>query len=422
MEYFETNFINYHNEKLYCESISVEELAEKFSTPLFIYSANEIKKRYKEFFDAFDYANRKIFFACKSNNNLSIIKLFLNLGAGIDVNSAGEILKALKAGASPEDLIMSGVGKTDEEIELAIKTGIKLLKVESFEEAIVINEIAKKLNKKAEIAYRINPNVDPKTHPYITTGLSENKFGFSIDEAFDVCKETLKFENVSLVGVDMHIGSQITKVDPFVEATEKLAEFYIEAKRAGAPLKHFDIGGGMGVRYFNEKPFNIKELADMLKPIIAKIDAHIFFEPGRYFMANAGILVSRVLYTKKNKSKNFIIVDAAMTELMRPTLYGSYHHIQPVVIDKTREDIVADIVGPVCESGDFLAKNRTISKSLRGDLLAIMSSGAYGMAMSSNYNMRKRAAEILVDGDKYYEIRKRENYDYIFANEPDIVI
>lgn len=422
MHLFETEFFYYKNDELYCEQVNLKTLVEKFSTPLFVYSKNYLKQRYEEFDKAFSFVNRKIFFACKANNNLSIIKLLVKLGAGVDVNSAGELMKALKAGANPKDLIMSGVGKTDEEIELALQKGIKLLKVESWEEAETINKIAEKIRTTAEIAFRINPDVDPKTHPYISTGLSENKFGISMDEAFDVCKEALNLKNIVLSGLDMHIGSQITIMKPYVEAAEKLAEFYIKLKENGAPLKHFDIGGGMGVKYFNENPFSISSLAENLKPILLKLDADIYFEPGRFFTANSGILLTKVLYSKKNKNKNFIIVDAAMNDLLRPSIYGAYHHIQPLKLDKSAEVITADIVGPVCESGDFLAKNREIYKSGRGDYLAVMSAGAYGMAMSSNYNLRRRAAEVLVDGDKFYEIRKRETYDQMFANELEIDI
>jgi diaminopimelate decarboxylase len=281
----------------------------------------------------------------------------------------------------------------------------------------LINEIAGKLKKKAKVGIRVNPDVNPLTHPYISTGLSQNKFGITSGEAEKIFKEYEKYPNISFTGIDMHIGSQVTTVEPFAEAVDRLSEFCFRIKSYGIKIKHFDIGGGIGVTYNNEKSFGISEFAEAIVPKLKKLDCEVFFEPGRFLTANGGILVTKVLFNKKNNDKNFIIVDAAMNDLLRPSIYSAYHHIQPVEISRTDKDLVADIVGPVCESGDFLAKERTISKIKPGKYLAIMSAGAYSMVMSSNYNARKRPAEVLVNGKQFNIIRDRETFDHLLFNE-----
>jgi len=416
MNYFESSYFIYKNNKLFCENLDLEIIAKEIGTPAFIYSKKFFVDQFNLFQSAFKNTNHKIFYATKANYNLNIIRLFNQLGTGVDVNSAGEFFRASAAGVSPQDMIMSGVGKTDEEIKLGIENDILMLKAESFQEINRINEIAKSLNKNAPLAIRVNPNVDPATHPYISTGLAENKFGIDEKSAIEIFTEASKLSNVTLLGIDMHIGSQITTIQPYVDAVTKIVNLVNSLKDNGIILKHIDIGGGYGIKYNDEKIFSIFDLANAIKPILKQTDCQVFFEPGRTLTANGGILLSKVLYTKTNLDKNFLVVDAAMTDLLRPSIYKAYHHIQPTEI-KTKEDITADIVGPVCESGDFLAKNRNISKCEKNDLIAIMSAGAYGIVMASNYNARRRAAEVLVDDNKFFVIRKRETFEQMWQNE-----
>ncbi|MDA3860212.1 MAG: diaminopimelate decarboxylase [Melioribacteraceae bacterium] len=417
MNYFKSDYFTYINNQLHCENVNLTKLAEDFGTPLFVYSKKFLVDRYKELDEAFSSINHKIYFASKANFNLSVIKTFYELGSGVDVNSAGEFYRAIKAGVNPKDMLLTGVGKTDEEIRLGLEKGVFVIKAESIEEVYVINDIAQELNITAHVAIRVNPDVDAKTHPYVSTGLAENKFGIDSIYAYDMFLECSKLSNIELVGIDMHIGSQITTVQPFVEAVIKMAELYKKIQYAGIPLKHFDIGGGIGVLYNDETPFTPKELADKLIPIFMQLDAEIMFEPGRFLTANGGVLLTDVLYTKTNSlGKNFVVVNSAMTELLRPSLYQSYHHVQPIEkIDNI--DFQADIVGPVCETGDYIAKEREITMVGRGDKLAIMSAGAYGMAMSSNYNGRRRPAEILVDGSEFKVIRSRETFGHLIFDE-----
>ncbi len=417
MKHFKSEYFKYINDELHCENVNLKHLAEEFGTPLYVYSKNYFIDRFKELDEAFKLVNHKIYFASKANFNLSVIKTFYEAGSGVDVNSAGEFYRAVKAGVNPKDILLTGVGKTDDEIALGLQKGVFVIKAESLEEVYVINDIAAELDMIAPIAIRVNPDVDAETHPYISTGLAENKFGIDSIYAYDMFLECAKLSNIELVGIDMHIGSQITKIEPFVEATLKMAELFKKIKAAGIPLKHFDIGGGIGVIYNEENPFSPKELAEKLVPIFMQLDAEIMFEPGRFLTANGGVLLTNVLYTKTNSlGKNFIVVDSAMTDLLRPSLYKSYHHVQPLEkIDNI--DFIADIVGPVCETGDYIAKEREITMVGRGDKLAIMSAGAYGMAMASNYNGRRRAAEIIVDGDEYKLIRSRETFSHLIFDE-----
>ena len=395
----------------------LNKIAEQFGTPTYVYSKKFFTDRYKEFDEAFKDIKHKIFFALKSNFNLSVIKLFSELGAGLDVNSEGEFYRAHNAGISPQKMIFSGVGKTVEEIKLGIEKEVIMLKAESVEEIYVINEIAKSLGKIAPVAIRVNPDVDAETHPYISTGLAENKFGVGTEDALSIFREFKNLSNIKFTGIDMHIGSQITKVTPYVSAVEKLAELFFQLKSEGLQLEHFDMGGGIGVVYKDENPFPIKDLANAVIPILQKLDCEVFFEPGRFLTANGGVLLTKILYTKKNHGKNFIVVDGAMTDLLRPSIYGAYHHIQPVDKNEGAKEITTDIVGPVCESGDFLAKKRDFVECKRNDHLAVMSGGAYGMAMASNYNGRRRPAEILIDGDKISVVRSRETFDYLLFDE-----
>lgn len=418
MDYFNSKYFTYgSNNILRCESVSVDEIINKTGTPVYIYSKKFFEDRYREFTRAFQEIKHRVFYSVKANFNLNVIKTFYGLGSGIDVNSEGEFYRAYKAGVDPKQMLMTGVGKTRDEISLAIEKDMIMIKAESPEEAELINEIAGKMNKKARVAIRVNPDVNPQTHPYISTGLSQNKFGIETSEAEAIFKDYEKFNNISFIGIDMHIGSQITAVEPFVEAVDKLSEFYFRIKSYGIKLQHFDVGGGVGVTYNNEKSFSISEYANVLIHKLKKLDCEIFFEPGRFLTANGGILVTKVLYNKRNSNKKFVIVDAAMNDLLRPSIYSAYHHIQPIEISTGDKDIVADIVGPVCESGDFFAKERTITETKPGKYLGIMSAGAYSMVMSSNYNARRRPAEVLVDGDKFKIIRDRETFDHLLHDE-----
>jgi diaminopimelate decarboxylase len=416
MRHFKSNYFTYKNESLYCEDVPIKKIVQEADSPIYIYSKKFFVDRYNVFYNAFKYLNRKIFFAAKSNFNINVIKIFSDLGAGIDVNSQGELIRALKAGVKSRNIILSGVGKTPEEIKLAIQKNILMIKAESVQEVYLINDIAEKLKKIASVAIRINPDVNPKTHPYISTGLSNNKFGIDTKTALNIYKKFKDFKNIRFTGIDMHIGSQITKVEPFAEAIDKMVNVFKKIKSYGVDLDHIDFGGGYGVIYDNEKVIPLKKLADLIIPKLSGLDCDIFFEPGRFLTANGGILVTKVLFTKKNGKKNFIIVDSAMNDLLRPSIYGAYHHIQPV-LKKSSKDIKADIVGPVCESGDFFAKDRKISNVKAGELLAIMSAGSYSMVMSSNYNGRRRPPEVIVDGNKFFITRNRETYQHLLYDE-----
>ncbi|MGE5797043.1 MAG: diaminopimelate decarboxylase [Ignavibacteria bacterium] len=420
MDYFSSDYFTYKNTILYCQEVPVPEIIKASGTPVYIYSKKFLTDQYKEFSEAFKEIPHTIFYAAKSNFNLSVIKTFLSLGSGVDVNSQGELFRALKAGASPEKIILSGVGKTEEEITLAIEKNLLMIKAESEQEIEAINEIASRMKKTAHVAIRVNPDVDPKTHPYISTGLGENKFGIDSESSLKIFENYKKYSNIKFTGIDMHLGSQITALEPFTDAVDKLSEIFFKVKDYGLTLDHFDVGGGVGVKYNNEDVFTIREYAEALMPKLKKLKCRVFFEPGRYLNANGGILAAKIIYTKTNSSlrdKNFIIVDAAMNDLLRPSFYNAYHHIQPVKLNSERNDITADIVGPVCESGDYFAKNRVVADCKRGEHLAIMSAGAYSVVMSSNYNARRKPPEVLVSGNKFSIVRSRETFDHLIYDE-----
>ncbi len=417
MKYFNSDVFIYKGNNLYCEDLEVSSVVQKSGTPVYIYSKKFFVERYSEFSEAFKNISHKIFFSAKSNFNINVIRIFSQCGCGVDVNSSGELFRAIKAGVNPGDIIQTGVGKTEEEIISGISHGVKLIKAESFDEILIINKIAGSLNKKVETAFRVNPDVDAKTHPYISTGLSENKFGIESNEAVKIYEEAAKLKNISLTGIDMHIGSLVSNTLPYLEAVDKLSEIFFEVRSKGINLKHFDIGGGMGINYSDEKSLDIKEFAELLTPKFKKLNCEIWFEPGRYLTANGGALITKVLFNKKNGGKNFIIVDAGMNDLIRPSIYGSYHHIQPIEKHESGKEITADVVGPVCESGDFLAKGRTITEIKPGQFFAVMSAGAYGMTMSSNYNARRRPPEVIVDKEKFYVTRGRESFEHLLFDE-----
>lgn len=417
MTYFDSEYFVYKNNELYCDQVPLHEITDAVGTPVFVYSKRYFVEQYKKISKAFSGIHHKIFFSAKSNYNINVINIFKTLGASVDVNSEGELFRALKAGVNPANIIFSGVGKTEDEIINAIQTGVFSIKVESEEELIIINHAAEKLRSVVNVTLRVNPDVDAETHPYISTGLSENKFGLENAAATQLTKNRSTYKNISISGLAMHIGSQILSIDPYKEAVEKLADLFLYLKAEGIDLKHFNIGGGMGVRYHDEEPLNMTELAEAIIPILKKLNCEIYFEPGRFLTANSGCLVTKLLYNKTNGEKKFFIVDAGMNDLIRPSLYGSYHHIQPVKKNAGRKNMVVDVVGPVCESGDFFAHDRTLTEMKSGEYIAVMSAGAYSMTMSSNYNARRRPPEVIVDGDKFFIARGRESFEYLLHDE-----
>ena len=407
---------NYKDNELYAEAVAIKDIAAKVGTPLYIYSHATLERHFKAMDDAFSALPHTICYSMKANSNLAVLKLFASLGGGVDIVSGGELYRALQAGIDPQKIVYSGVGKKDDEIEFALKTGILMFNVESEEELDRINDIAGRLGCKAGIALRVNPDVDPETHPYITTGLKKAKFGINIERSLEQYKRAAGMANLEVIGIDCHIGSQLTKISPFVDAIRKLKRLIASLGEAGIKLKYFDLGGGLGITYDDEAPPLPAKYGEAIIAETKDLGLHLLFEPGRNLVGNAGIMVGKCLYTKKGDEKNFVIVDAAMNDLARPSLYGSYHGIQAVKKDQ-EGSIVADIVGPICESGDFLAKDREMPRFRQGDLIAFMSAGAYGFAMSSNYNSRPRVAEVMVKGDTFAIIREREAFEDLVKGE-----
>ncbi len=404
------------NGSLYAEGVSVKELAREYGTPLYVYSTATLTRHFQAFDSAFDALDHLTCFSVKANSNLSVLRLLADLGAGMDIVSGGELYRALMAGVPGERIVYSGVGKKHAEIAMALKAGILMFNVESMQELARINEVALAMGKVARVSFRINPDVDPKTHPYISTGMKKNKFGLSIDTALDAYAKARDLPGIEPIGMDCHIGSQLTSIDPFLEALDKLLVFHDKLKAMQLNIRCLDLGGGLGIPYNEEDPPHPKEFGAALTKAIDGLPLKVVLEPGRVIVGNAGILVTEVLYTKQTSTKTFNIVDAAMNDLIRPSLYGSFHRIEEVE-PKGRAAHDVDVVGPICESGDFLAKDRQLPEVRQGELLAVYSAGAYGFTMSSNYNSRPRAAEILVDGDKAIVARRRETYESLVANE-----
>jgi len=412
------DFFSYRRNKLYAEGVSVEKIAEELGTPLYIYSEKTLKRHFKVFDSAFKKADHLVCYSVKANSNGAVIKTFAEAGGGFDIVSGGELYRALKAGADPARIVFSGVGKTAEEMACAIREGILLFNVESGEELRRLNDVAGTLNKKAPFAIRVNPDVDAKTHPYISTGLKKNKFGIEREEAvreYVFAKDHLP--NLIPIGIDTHIGSQLTKVGPFVDALKKTKRLIRTLRKEGIGIEYLDMGGGLGITYDSEKPPAPDRYAKAVIRETAGLDVSLIFEPGRVLVGNAGILVARVEYTKKTATKNFIIVDAGMNDLARPGLYGAYHAIEPVARRVGAKKITADVVGPICETGDFIARERNMDEAKSGDLLAVKSAGAYGYTMSSNYNSRLRAAEVMVRGREFFVVRERESYEDLVRGE-----
>ncbi len=404
------HYFQYKNSELYAEDVPVSRIVKKAGTPLYIYSHKTFLKHLNAYKNAFNGYNHTICFALKANSNGAILRLLAKNGSGADVVSGGELFLALKAGIPAEKIVYAGVGKTDDEIAFALKSRILMFNVESSDELKAINRVAARLGVSAPIALRVNPDIDPKTHPYISTGLKESKFGIPIEDALEHYRFAKRLSNIEILGIHKHIGSQITKVRPFVDALKKVLILADNLQRSGINIKHLDVGGGLGIDYNNDSPPNPEDLSKAILPLLKKYNFNlIIIEPGRSIAGNAGILVTKALYLKHHPKKEFVIVDAGMNDLIRPSLYNSFHNILPVR-KNSRKKINVDIVGPICESGDFLGKNRKINRVMQGELLAVMSAGAYGFTMSSTYNSRPRPAEVLVKGNKFVIIREREDY------------
>jgi diaminopimelate decarboxylase len=415
------NYFEYRNGEMFAEGVPLKRIAQEVGTPAYVYSLATLKRHFRVFDEAFAAVPHIVCFSVKANSNIALLRAFARQGSGFDIVSGGELFRALKAGADPQKIVFSGVGKKKEEIEYALDSGILMFNVESEQELLALNEIAEAVGRKAPISLRINPDVDPQTHPYISTGMKKAKFGVEIKNSIEMYKKAASLPHVEVVGVDCHIGSQLTSVAPFVDALARVREYLDRVllgslKREGAHISYLDLGGGLGISYNDEMPPHPEEYAKAIVEGLQGLDVTLILEPGRVIVGNAGILVTEVQFIKETDAKKFVIVDGGMNDLIRPALYGSYQAICPVV-ENGGEKIIADVVGPICESGDFFAKDREITRPRRGDLLAVMSAGAYGFTMASNYNSRPKPPEILVDGDKYYVIRERESLEDLIRGE-----
>jgi diaminopimelate decarboxylase len=411
---------DYIDNELYCEGVSVQEICRDVGTPAFIYSKRTLERHFTVFREPFSSIDHLICYSMKACSNLAVVRTLANLGAGVDIVSGGELHRAVTAGVEPGKIMYSGVGKTEKEIDEALEAGILAFNVESEEELYAVDRRARALGRKAGIALRVNPDVDPQTHPYISTGLKKNKFGIAMEAAQELYLRARDMKGVEPIGVDCHIGSQLTQLSPFMEAADKLGDLINGLRAEGVDITFLDVGGGLGIPYNDEQPPSPFDYGAAMVSKIRDLGVRIVLEPGRVFVGNAGILVTSVLYQKAGPEKRFVIVDAAMNDLMRPTLYDAYHEIRPVRRSSEAQqdaDSIVDVVGPICESGDFLARARSLAPVKSGDLLALMSAGAYGFSMSSNYNSRPRAVEILVDGDEFHVIRERESYEDLVLKE-----
>ncbi len=416
----------YKDDQFYIEGVSIASIAESVGTPCYIYSYQYLQDSFTAYSEAFSSMDTLICYSVKANSNLAILKAFSDLGSGYDIVSGGELLRVIRAGGDPGKVVFSGVGKTREEMRAAIEAGILFFNVESEEELHVLNEVGIEIGKKAPVALRVNPDIDPKTHPYISTGFKKSKFGIEIGRAFEVYKQAQQMDGIDVIAIDAHIGSQIFDLTPFVDSVKKLIGLADDLVSEGIDIRYIDIGGGLGISYkLDDKPPHPSVYADIIMKEFSGKPYKLVLEPGRSLMGNAGMLVTKVLYLKEGTAKKFVIVDAAMNDLIRPAFYESYHEILPVV--KSAQDAhdkeVVDVVGPICESGDFLALDRELPRVKSGDMLAVLSAGAYGFVMSSNYNTRPRVAEVLVKGDQFSITRKRETYDEMLGPEqiPDFL-
>ena len=413
MHYFE-----YQRGELFCEEVPLDQIAADVGTPVYIYSEKTLQRHVRVFDEAFAGVPHLICYAVKANSNVNLLRRFAEWGTGFDIVSGGELFRVLKAGGSADKVIFAGVGKTPEEIRYALDSGILFFNVESSAELELIHTIAREAGVRARISIRANPDVDPRTHPYISTGMQKHKFGVSLPEARELYRSTQKLSNIDVVGVQCHLGSQITEMGPFEEALASLRQFILELKSDGVALKYLDFGGGLGISYNTEEPPSPAVYGRAVAAATKDLGLTIVLEPGRVIVGNAGILLTRVLLKKNQGAKKFLVVDAGMNDLIRPALYGSHHQLWPIRQRADKE--IVDVVGPVCESADFLAKDREITLLEPGELLAVMSAGAYAFSLSSNYNSRPRAAEVLVTGETYRVIRRRESFEDLVRNEIEI--
>jgi len=411
----------YRGDELYCEGVPLAKIAAEVGTPVYVYSHATLERHFKVFDGALGSHKHIICYSVKANSNLAVLRALVAMGAGVDTVSRGEIFRALKVGADPKKIVFSGVGKREDEIAYALEVGILAFNVESTSELHAIERVAAKLGKRAPISLRVNPDVDAETHPYISTGLKKNKFGIPVAEARKTFIEARGMKHIEVVGIDCHIGSQLTKTSPFKDAIARLGELARSLVKEGVSIRYVDIGGGLGIPYNQEDPPSPAEYGRAIEEAMAAfsgLDVTLICEPGRVIVGNAGVLLTKTLYLKQGEIKNFVIVDAAMNDLIRPAFYDSYHAIWPVKKAAAPASYVADVVGPICETGDFLARDRALAqKPAEGDLLALMSAGAYGFTMSSNYNTRPRAAEVMVKGSDYAVVRKREELEDMIRNE-----
>lgn len=410
------DYFDYQAGTLYAEKVPLSAIAEEFGTPSYIYSRATLERHWQAFDQAFGEVPHLVCYAVKANSNLAVLNVLARLGSGFDIVSAGELARVIAAGGEAAKTVFSGVGKTEAEIEYALSQGIRCFNVESIPELSRINTVAEKNGTKAPVSIRVNPDVDAQTHPYISTGLKENKFGIAIEDATAVYRSAQKMAHLEVVGVDCHIGSQLTSVSPFVDALKRVLTLIDELAGEGIEIQHLDIGGGLGIHYQDETPPTPAEYAAELMPLLKDRELEVLLEPGRAIAGNAGVLLTKVEFIKPTEAKKFAIVDAAMNDLLRPALYQSWQAIEPVIAESNAAPAVYDIVGPICETGDFLGKDRELAIK-EGDLLAIRSAGAYGFTMSSNYNSRPRAAEVMVDGSETYLVRERESISDLFAGE-----
>jgi len=409
------NTFTLKNNVLHAEDVALTQITENFGTPCYVYSKAALSQAFERFSAGFKDANHLVCFAVKSNPSLAILNLFAKLGAGFDIVSGGELARVLAAGGDPKKVVFSGVGKTADEMRAALEAGIFCFNVESASELVRLNDVAAAMGKIAPVSLRVNPNVDAKTHPYISTGLKNNKFGVAYEDALNIYLQAAAMSNIAIHGVDCHIGSQITELSPFLDAFDRVLALVDALAENNIQIQHIDLGGGIGICYSDETPPEFTAYAKAMREKLGNRDVKLVFEPGRALVGNAGVLVTKIEYLKPTESKNFAIVDAAMNDLMRPALYDAYHDIKAVQ-PRAEAAVNYEIVGPVCESGDFLGHDRVLALQ-EGDFLAIMSAGAYGMSMSSNYNTRPRAAEVMVDGNQCHLIKKREQIVDLFANE-----
>lgn len=410
------DYFNYRNDALFAEDCSVKELAQRYGTPCYIYSRATLERHWHAFDSAFGDYPHQVCYAVKANSNLAFLNLLSRLGSGFDIVSVGELERVLAAGGDPAKVVFSGIGKQAHEIKRALELGIHCFNVESIPELERINSVAQSLQKKAPISLRVNPDVNPETHPYISTGLKENKFGIGFEQALAAYQQAAALPYLDIIGIDCHIGSQLTQLQPFLDALDRVLSLYHTILDLGISIKHLDIGGGLGVRYDQETPPDPSAYATAIIEKVKPSGLSIIMEPGRAIAANAGILVTGVEFIKENADKHFAIVDAAMNDLLRPALYNAWQKIIPVEINHHHPSRLYDVVGPVCETSDFLGKGRSLAIQA-GDLLVVRSAGAYGFSMSSNYNSRNRLAEIMVDKDKHYLVRKRETIEHQWAGE-----